>query len=650
MRTALLCSFSVLLHICNLKVFAQQSTVDSLVQQYTRQFYQNKKTAEETYNNQLVNSRLSGPTTTQWLQGITENGLLQYMQQHGLADAATVGVPVLYTGGGLNLSLSGATMNAGMWDFGLINSSHRELRGRIRQSQGSGLNEHFTHCAGIVMASGVNPLAKGMAYNATLTAYDADNDAAEMLTWGTNGGAISNHSYGYVCGWNLNNNGWYWYGDISISNREDYRFGLYTSDTQSWDNIAFLNPNYIIVKSVGNDRADVGLSSFPSDGPYDCIEPKATGKNTFVVGAVEAISQYSSPSNVKLSTGSSWGPTDDGRIKPDFVTCGVNVVSSSSANSSAYATITGTSQAAANATGSLSLIQELGKSLYGQMPRSATVKGLAIHCAKEAGTSQGPDYSYGWGLLDVSRMARLMIADSKNLDGYKIEENTLDNGGTYSTSIYSDGSAPLLVSISWTDYQGTPPGNVLDPTNLMLVNDLDVTVTGPDNVKHYPWTLNPAFPSNAAVPGINNRDNVERVDIATPAQGNYTITVSHKGTLSSLTSSKQNYSLIASSQSLDNNAVSTLTSPITNNTNPSCTDEIYIYPNPATQLLWLEWTNAIEEYTVIFYNTLGYKVWETQKSPASSTQPVNIAHLAPGAYEVKIQSAHRVVTKRIIKQ
>lgn len=44
--------------------------------------------------------------------------------------------------------------------------------------------------------------------------------------------------------------------------------------------------------------------------------------------------------------------------------------------------------------------------------RSATLKGLALHSADEAGSADGPDYIYGWGLMNAERAAELISLDS----------------------------------------------------------------------------------------------------------------------------------------------------------------------------------------------------------------------------------------------
>jgi hypothetical protein len=62
---------------------------------------------------------------------------------------------------------------------------------------------------------------------------------------------------------------------------------------------------------------------------YDCISQQGCAKNILTVGAVnDIVGGYSSPGDVVMSSFSSWGPTDDGRIKPDICANGVGLYSS----------------------------------------------------------------------------------------------------------------------------------------------------------------------------------------------------------------------------------------------------------------------------------------------------------------------------------
>ena len=59
-----------------------------------------------------------------------------------------------------------------------------------------------------------------------------------------------------------------------------------------------------------------------TDG-YDCIGNRGVAKNILTVGAVKDIpAGYSTPADVIIEDYSGWGPTDDGRIKPDIVANG----------------------------------------------------------------------------------------------------------------------------------------------------------------------------------------------------------------------------------------------------------------------------------------------------------------------------------------
>jgi hypothetical protein len=129
-----------------------------------------------------------------------------------------------------------------------------------------------------------------------------------------------------------------------------------------------------------------------------------------------------------------------------------------------------------------------------------------------------------------TKTAALKISEDKTFN--VIDQLTLNNGGTYTRNIQSSGSQPLKVTICWTDVPGTPVSAQLDPSNAMLVNDLDLRITNTQST-FYPWKLNRDNPANPATNSAeNNVDNVEVVYIASPAAGSYTITVDHDGTLS----------------------------------------------------------------------------------------------------------------------
>ena len=332
--------------------------------------------------------------------------------------------------------LAGDGIVCGIWDDGLV-KDHIEFDSRILSKEGTVSYDHSTHVTGTILASGVNPFAKGMAPKGKALTYDYANDLSEMTSLAANDHSsllFSNHSYGTATGWSRPNGVWTWYGDPSISTDEDYKHGFYNKRTSDTDALAYRAPYYTIVWAAGNDRFETGNGSHPADcnkgSGYDCIIPDAVGKNSITVGAVSKVLTYTSPASVIMSHYSSWGPTDDGRIKPDLVGAGTDIFSSMASGTNTYANSTGTSMATPNVTGSLMLLQELYAKLHaGNFMKAATLKALAIHTAKEAGPKPGPDYQFGWGLLDVKAAADLLVA--VNDKETRVLESTLENGQSF---------------------------------------------------------------------------------------------------------------------------------------------------------------------------------------------------------------------------
>lgn len=494
--------------------------------------------------------------------GFDERGNMLFDKTYNLGAGRTISTNKVWPGGAVGTSLTGAGMNnrLGVWDGGAVRTSHQEFQSRAIQVDGAtAQSDHATHVAGTMVAGGVTANAKGMSYEAPLRAYDWNNDDAEMTSAAGSGMLISNHSYGTITGWDQQGSAWVWFGDPSISNTEDWKFGFYDNQARDWDQIALNNPNYLICKAAGNDRGDYlsGSTWQYSDGTpgsgtppgldggstgFDCIPTYGNAKNVLTVGAVNKINNgWTQVSDVVMSSFSGWGPTDDGRIKPDVVAAGVSIYSCISTSNTAYDTYQGTSMATPNGSGSLLLVQQHYNNVKKTFMRSATLKGLAIHTADEAGNA-GPDYKFGWGLLNTAKAVQL-ISDSS---GSLILERTLNSGSTYSQGITSDGVKPLRITISWTDRPGTPVAASLDPSNRMLINDLDIRLTRTsDNTIFQPYILDPANPNTLATTGDNIRDNVEQIYLAAPQSGSYLLTVSHKSTL---TGGSQAYSLIISGQ------------------------------------------------------------------------------------------------------
>jgi hypothetical protein len=554
---------------------------DTLIRQHTQQYERARQLAyrhgwpiHKNYSSQRILS----------LQGIDPFGQPVYYTLHNREAAQGTHTEAVYAGGSLGISLSGSTSvmagRLGMWDGGQIRASHQEFTGtssgRVRNQDPLEVSEHATHVAGTLVASGVRPDARGMAYGAVLWAWDYTNDIAE-LTLAAPDLLVSNHAYGPVVGWVYNpsrpgtdaNLKWEWWGNTTISATEDYRFGFYTDNARDLDRVAYNNPFFLMVRSADNKRGETGppagtayflkdtdsrstLTRSRNDA-YDVIPAEATAKNVLTIGAATVTyAGEHSLATLESTSFSGWGPTDDGRIKPDLLGMGTDIFSTLSGADDAYGAKSGTSMAAANVSGSLFLLQELyaqkqaqagNTSAVGRFMRAATLRGLALHTATRLNPAAGPNYRQGWGLLNTEAAARVI----QNSDqAHLILEQTLVAGGAFSQRIVAQGNEPLVITLCWTDPEGT--ATVVAPATVnsrlpKLVNDLDIRLTG-DKTVDMPFILNPTRPDQAASRGDNIRDNVEQIYVANPVPGQvYTLSVTHKG---KMTYSGQPYSLIIS--------------------------------------------------------------------------------------------------------
>ncbi|UOB15944.1 S8 family serine peptidase [Abyssalbus ytuae] len=456
------------------------------------------------------------------LQKVSEEGRPVYYTTFNADASFSTRTNHLNSGGSLGLSLNGQNMIAHIWDGGLALATHQEYDGAggtNRFSVGDGtttVHYHSAHVTGTIIASGVQANAKGMAPYAQAIGYDWNSDISEATSAANNGMLISNHSYGYATRDPDTGEAWL----------PDYYFGGYIDDSRDWDELMYNAPYYLMVVAAGNDGDDNTANGAPLGGnsSYDKLTGHSTSKNNLVVANAQDANVDSSGNliSVTINSSSSEGPTDDFRIKPDITGNGTDVISTLHRNDADYYSLTGTSMASPNVAGSLLLLQEHANNVNGSFLRAASLKGIALHTADDAGPA-GPDAVYGWGLLN-SKNAAMSITNNGSTS--LIQELTLTNGQTYQITVDSDNVNDLIASVSWTDLPGTTT-TVTNSSTPVLVNDLDIRVTK-GSTTYTPWKLT-GLTTNGK--GDNDVDPYERVDVEA-ASGSYTITVTHKGTLS----------------------------------------------------------------------------------------------------------------------
>lgn len=556
---------------------------------------------------------------TKSLQRIEDDGTPIFYTIFNAGSSATICTNKMYPGGSLGLSVSGSGMVGGEWDGGKVRDTHQEFGGGkiILSDAAATLSPHSTHVAGTICASGFSPLRKGIAYGAQLKTYDWTSDYTEFLAFGADGYLVSNHSYGYSAG-----------------TLADSKFGQYDTSSIQIDNASNTAPYYLICVAAGNDRDDVSIAQVGNKGGYDLLTGFAAAKNNLVVAAVEEVLNYTDESSVVMSSFSNFGPTDDGRIKPDISAKGVGVSSSVSSGNASYDTYQGTSMATPAITGMVLMLQKHYNNLNpATYMRAATVRGLICHSAREAGLNPGPDYEFGWGLANAEAAANIIT--NRNVSTV-LEENTLTSGQTFTKTISISSAQKLSATICWSD----PNGQVnvagdMDNRSPRLRNNLDLKILKDGNI-YYPWKLNVEDPmAGATNDSDNDVDNVEKVEIDNAQPGVYTIQVTHKG--AALVGGSQVFALIANS-----------TNGLTLNTRDYDYDSsIFIYPNPANNVLNFDVKNNLLISAININDISGKEIYKSVNPMSNS---IDVSNLSSGVYFVTFKSDNNSVTKKFIKE
>jgi subtilisin family serine protease len=342
-----------------------------------------------------------------------------------------------------------------------------------------------------------------MAPSANIYSYDFDGDPVSEMANAVNqyGIVLSNNSWGYIIGWDyvyIDGIGWLpsWRNNLEL-------FGKYTSDSSALDSL-IIKKDLCVVFSAGNDRNDRHayvyyynytsdtieyLNYASSDGTYMTVGPTGSAKNVIAVGA---------PQGAKtMSEFGSWGPTRSGMLKPEISAPGVNIYSSLPGNS--YGRMSGTSMAAPVVTGSLALLMEQWRDIHGGYPSPAVIRNLIALTATEV-KKLGPDYEYGFGVLNTAGAAVMIDASATSP---VIVEDKVKRNKTVAYNLTASFNAKYLrICLAW-----------LDPAGPSLVNDIDLKVTDQNGKVYRPYTLNPNAWATKAKKQRNYRDNIELVII-----------------------------------------------------------------------------------------------------------------------------------------
>jgi len=413
-------------------------------------------------------------------------------------------------------SLDGSGVTVLVYDAGTALETHVDFGGRLTARDTSGTINHATHVSATIGGSGAasGGTFAGMAPGVTLESYGFETDGTSIFLY-TNPGDIE-ADYGEalnVFGATIANN--------SIgTNTETNGFpcniqGDYGVTSALIDSIVRggLGSPMRIVWANGNERQG-SFCDLEGFGDYYSTAPPATAKNHITVGALNA-------NNDSMTSFSSWGPTDDGRLKPDISAPGCQsdgdfgVTSAGSSNDTDLSTLCGTSMASPTVCGIGALMIEDWRAQFGGPdPSGAMLKALLAQSAADNG-NPGPDYQFGYGSVRATDAIALLRT------GEHREDEVADQGArvVYTVTVPTAGPE-LALTLAWDDVPGAP--NVAGA----LVNDLDLRVFDPGGARHFPWTLDPAAPAASAVRDAENHlDNIEQVRVDAAAAGAWRVEV-----------------------------------------------------------------------------------------------------------------------------
>lgn len=381
--------------------------------------------------------------------------------------------------------LSGAGVTVGIGDnaTGLL---HADLRDRVLNFNPAPPAFHGVHTSGTAASAGIiNPVGQGMAPKTALLSHLfslAWQETAPMRQ--DYNMTLTNNSYAAIV------------GDCDYS-------GTYDDYSAQLDELARTFPDVLHVFAAGNDGR-LACANYP-DGYRTVVGGYQAAKDVLVVGSIKK--------DISLHVGASRGPVRDGRIKPEIVTFGHNVFSTTQYDT--YAFVNGTSMAAPGATGALALLSERYKQTHNNNPPAPLLKALLVNAATDIG-NLGPDYAYGFGMMNARRAVDML--DSSR---YALDSTSQGQTKTYTISTPAN-TAQLKVLLYWPDHAASPLAAH------SLVNDLDLTVTTPGGQVLFPYVLDtiPAHVTDPATTGPDHLNNVEQVVVANPSAGNYLVTVS----------------------------------------------------------------------------------------------------------------------------
>ena len=426
---------------------------------------------------------------------------------------ATVGVPSeqsSYRGGILPLpgvlGLTGEGIDLLVWETEIPLFTHEAFDNAslvIEFNSENSPSNHATAVIGSVIGQGncaFHPTAPRATVHAFDNALSPDGWSIRLAQWET----MLDAGIGHITNWSFLSGGHSVKTDI--------------------ETVTHAHPEHLLVLGSGN----------PSHAKWN----SATNdhKNGLSVGSVNH--------DLTLSSGNSGrGPSDEGRIKPDLVDFGSQVVlPGMDANGEGGLRIMqGSSFACILTAGKAALIQQAANDLLGHTLRGDALKAILLMTAQDLGP-EGPDFQFGFGRMQTDVGVEFIHRLHDGCPSAGIHVGHLQPGESDTLLVTYSGVHPFQACLTWMDPAiGGQNHSVLNDLNLRFEND------GGDDV--LPWAMPEAqtfldnlydlslLDSLTAVRQVNHIDNVELIEIDGLEGNAHRLVVQHNG------ASDQSYAL-----------------------------------------------------------------------------------------------------------
>ncbi len=332
----------------------------------------------------LSSDKLSEISKIDGVKGIYKDQKLKVLSSPGGESKSSSGMSV--DDPRSSRSLKGSGMTVALIDTG-IDAGHESLQDKViafkdfvnNQSTPYDDNGHGTHCASLIAGKGT-----GVAPESKLVVVKVmDRDGACYLS-----DALK------ALDWCVENKDRYGIKVVSFSVG-----GESPSDGSSLLDDAcnrMVDEGIVMCVAAGNSGPTPGSIVIPGDA-----------EKVITVGAIDNAGD--------IFEKSSRGPAENGDIKPDIVTLGVDVVSALAGSKDDYSSMSGTSMAVPQVSGAAALLLEAQPNL-----EPADIKRILLKTSDDLGP-QGPDNIYGFGALNITDALESMSASSAKLDAPVLE-------------------------------------------------------------------------------------------------------------------------------------------------------------------------------------------------------------------------------------